>query len=66
MTSKLKHYRLITHGRGVEHRTREPNVARGKDFVPQCECLVSEVGLRKLRENGCEVMTDNFQKLRLE
>ena len=36
-----------------------------KDFVPQCECLVNEVGQRKLRENGCEVMADNLQKLQL-
>ena len=35
-----------------------------KDFVPQCERLVSEVGLRNLRENVCKVMADNLQKLR--
>ena len=28
-----------------------------KDFVPQCECLVSQVCLRKLRENGRQMPT---------
>ena len=33
-----------------------------KDFVTQCECQVSEVGLRKLRQNGRGVMADADEK----